>query len=261
MTIDSTQRRRGRGLIVPTVMTVVALAVLFALGSWQLERKTWKENLIATVDARLAGPAEALPPPAQWSGLRQERDEFRRVSFRAEILPSQTALPGDQEARVYTSGSALRDDVTKPGYFVFAPARLGTGQTVVVNRGFVANTHPDAATPPAPRPAGEIEITGVLRWPESPGWFIPDYSERERLWYLRDPVAMAQQAQWGPVAPFYIEQELPVPAAGGPTPGKLKVNLTDNHLQYALTWYGLALVLLAVYATWFWKRREEQTAS
>jgi surfeit locus 1 family protein len=253
--------RLRRGLLVPSVMTVGALAALIALGSWQLERKVWKENLIAAIEARLAGPAEALPPSAQWNALKQEDDEFRRVKFRAEIGPDKAAAQSDAEARVYTSGSALRDDVKAPGYFVFAPARLASGQTVVVNRGYVVNAHPDAATPPVARPDGVVEITGVLRWPEPSNWFVTDYSARENLWYVRDPASMARQAQWGAVAPFYIEQELPVPADGLPKPGKLKVSLPDNHLQYALTWYGLALVLLGIYGAWFWKRREEQMAA
>ena len=89
-----------------------------------------------------------------------------------------------------------------------------------------------------------------MRWPETRHWFTPADDPVRNLWFARDPAAMAAAKALGSVPAFYVEQESPVPPGGLPRPGKLAVALPDNHLQYALTWYGLALVLLIVFASW-----------
>lgn len=247
-------RSRGLrdGLIAPTLFALVGIAILIGLGVWQLERKTWKENLIATINAHLTQSPQALPAPAQWPGLTAAKDEYRRVTFRAEFLPGEEAL-------VYTAGSAFRPDVHGPGYWVFAPTRLADGSIVIVDRGFI----PPASKDPASRaamPSGTVDIVGVMRWPETRGLFIPAAEPANNVWYLRDPAAMAKAHGWANPAPFYIEQESPVPAGGLPLPGKLVVNLPDNHLQYALTWFGLAAGLAAIYASWLVRWRRERAA-
>ena len=117
-----------RGLLLPAAATLCGLAVLLALGTWQVERKGWKEALIATLNERAAAAPVALPPPEHWSRLTPENSEFLRVRLRADFR-------GD-DALVFTSGSALRDDVKSPGYFVFTGAQLPGGEHVVVNRGY-----------------------------------------------------------------------------------------------------------------------------
>jgi surfeit locus 1 family protein len=238
-----------RGLLIPSLTALAAFAVLVGLGVWQLERKAWKEGLIDTLTRWLSAPPIALPPPDQWRRFTQQDDEFRHVSFRAEV-------PAGQEALVYTSGSSLRPDVSGSGYWVFSPARVGGG-TVVVDRGFVPEGRQEAKTRPEGQAAATIDVVGVLRWPETPGMFAPADDPAHNLWFTRDPVAMAKAKQWGDVAPFYVEQESPVPPGGLPKPGPLKVSLPNDHLQYALTWFGLALVLVAVFG--FWVRSRLQT--
>jgi surfeit locus 1 family protein len=98
--------------------------------------------------------------------------------------------------------------------------------------------------------SGTIDIVGVMRWPEQRGTFTPADDPQGNVWYMRDPVGMAAVKKWATNAPFYIDQEAPVPPGGLPKPGKLDVQLTDNHLQYALTWFGLALALAGVYLVW-----------
>ena len=99
-------------------------------------------------------------------------------------------------------------------------------------------------------PQGAVDIVGVLRWPEARGLFTPADDVAGNVWYLRDPKAMAAAKKWDAAAPFYIDQEAPVPTGGLPLPGKLAVALPDNHLQYAITWFGLALALAGVYVAW-----------
>ena len=230
-------------MIEAAVLTAAGIAVLIGLGIWQLDRKVGKENLIATLDTRLARAPADLPPREDWARLTPGKDEYTRVKFPAEFLPREEAL-------VYTAGSAFRPDVQGPGYWVFAPARLAGGSTVVVDRGFVPPDRKDPATRAQGTPLGSIDIVGVMRWPEARGMFTPDDDPKTNVWYLRDQNAMAATKKWEAPAPFYIEQESPVPPGGLPKPGKLIVSLPDDHLQYALTWFGLALGLAGVYGTW-----------
>jgi surfeit locus 1 family protein len=225
-----------RGLFVPIVFILASLAVLVSLGTWQLERKAWKESLIAELERKLAAAPTTLPPPERWPQLFAATDEFRRVTFSAEFLR--------EEALAYTSGSALRPDASGPGYWVLSPARLTGGGLVVVNRGFVPEGRQDAKTRTEGQPRGVVEVVGALRWPESRGLFTPDDQPAKNLWFARDPAAIAVAKGWGLVAPFYIEQEAPPPPGGLPKVGPLKPTLPNNHLQYAVTWYGLALVML-----------------
>jgi len=235
-------KRRG-GVLEATVFAVVGVAILIGFGVWQLDRKVWKESLITALTERLAKAPENLPPRDAWPRLVPEANEFRRVTFPAEFLAGEEAL-------VYGAGSSLRSDVKGAGYWVFAPARLPGGSVVIVNRGFVPldRKEPDTRTMGAPR--GSIDIVGNLRWPETRGLFTPADDTKTNVWYLRDTKAMAAAKKWAVVAPFYIDQEAPVPAGGLPLPGKLEVRLSNNHLQYAVTWFGLALALAGVYVVW-----------
>lgn len=238
----------GRGLAVPAVMALTTFAILVSLGTWQVERKAWKEQLIATLDRRLAAAPATLPALPQWPALDPARDEFRRVVLTAELL-------NDKEALVYTSGSSLRGDVSGPGYWVFTPARLVDGSLVMIDRGFVPEGRRDPATRSVGQTVGRAELVGVLRWPEAAGPFTPAASPSANLWFARDPAGMAAAKAIGPIAPFYVEQEGPVPAGGLPLPARLRPNLPNNHLGYIVTWYGLAVVLIGVFGVWAIRRR------
>src|SRR5262245_29487242 len=104
--------------------------VLIGLGTWQLDRKTWKEGLIEALAARTSAEPMPLPAPERWSALDPGNDEFRRVSFAGTIAPGREAL-------VYAAGSSVRPDIKGVGYWVFAPIELAGGAVVVVNRGFL----------------------------------------------------------------------------------------------------------------------------
>src|SRR5262249_30900523 len=93
-------------------------------------------------------------------------------------------------------------------------------------------------------------LVGALRWPEDRGFFTPKDDPAKNLWFARDLNTMARAKGWGDVAPFYIELETPTGASGVPRAGRLKVSLRNDHLQYALTCFGLAVVLAFVFAFW-----------
>ena len=251
MNAQAEPRRRG-GFVLFAFFVLAALGVLVALGTWQLERKAWKEGLIADLDRKLSAPPADLPPRERWPQLNAATDEFRRVAFPAEFLTGEEAL-------VYSSGSALRPDAAGPGYWVFSPARLTGGSLVVVDRGFVPEGRQDPKTRAQGQPSGVVEIVGAMRWPEQRGAFTPNDDPARGLWFARDPASMAAAKNWGNVAPFYIDQEAP-PAPGNlPKAGPLKPSLPNNHLQYAVTWYGLALVTL-ISALLLWRARRRGAA-
>jgi surfeit locus 1 family protein len=221
-----------RSVITASVFAAIGFAILCGLGIWQVERLQWKGKLIADLNARVSVPPVALPAQPE-----QATDEFRRVRVRVQFASGEHAL-------VYTPGSALRPDVPGAGYWVMVPARSERG-TVVINRGYVA---PEARANVGSAPSGDVEIVGALRWPEEGTFFTPRDEPANNVWYRRDPASIAAAKNWGVVAPFYIEQEAPQP--GAPKAGPLVVKLPNNHLQYAITWFGLAGALAAVYFVW-----------
>jgi surfeit locus 1 family protein len=240
----SARRRSIAGL---GIVTLVIVAVLLSLGFWQLQRRTEKHALIAALTERLAGAPGALPSPSAWGTLTQATDEFRRVSFTATYKP----LP---DGMVYSSGSGVRPDVQGPVTWAFLPARLPSGETVVINAGFVQNTMQDRAQQDRAVQklvTGEpVRLTGYLRFPETAGTLTPHDDVTKRLWFNRDQLMMAQALGWGAVAPFYIDLETPAPANSIPKPGPLEVHLKDDHMQYAITWFSLAAAVVIAFGVW-----------
>ena len=253
MTGISASRRGGIGF---GAFTLLMVALFVGLGVWQLQRRVEKHALIAALTERLAVAPGPLPSPSQWSTLTPNRDEFRRVRFAAIYQPAPDAM-------VYSSGSAVREDISGPGTWAFMPTRLPTGETVVINTGFVPNIMQDreqqdrAVTRIV---TGEpVTLSGYIRFPETAGVLTPSENLVKRLWFTRDHLAMARALGWGangkPVAPFYIDLEQPVPASGIPKPGPLQVHLKDDHLQYAITWFGLAGAVVIAFGVWLRAQR------
>ncbi len=237
MTASAGRLRRVAGL---TVFSVVMVAVLIGLGVWQLHRRVEKHALIGLLDERLAAAPVPLPAPSAWPKLTQAHDEFRRVTFPA-------TFEARSEAHVFSSGSAVRADITSPGVWVFTPARVEGPGVVAINRGFAPEGQFDRISPP---PSGTVMLNGYLRFAEAPGMWTPLADRAKRLWFLRDPAGMAQALEWGNIAPFYIDLETPAPANGIPKPGPLEVHLKDDHMQYAITWFGLAAAVGIAFAVW-----------
>jgi cytochrome oxidase assembly protein ShyY1 len=250
--------RRGRDGVAGFGVFTLAIVMLFiALGVWQLQRRVEKHALIAALTERLAAAPGALPSPAHWSALTPEHDEFRRVNLTAIYPP----LP---DAMVYSSGSAVREDISGPGTWAFLPARLPDGTTVVINAGFVQNTMQDRVQ--QDRAVGRlitnepVMLTGYIRFPESSGALTPPENPAKRLWFTRDHLAMARALGWGEVAPFYIDLETPAPTSGIPKPGALEVHLKDDHMQYAVTWFALAGAVVIAFAVWLRAQRRLSTS-
>lgn len=238
--------RRWGTLLAPGLATLAALAILLSLGVWQLERREWKNDLLARIEARAHGEPGTITPEAEWPLWRAEDDEFRRVRVTGVFLY-------DRETPVHGLMAGQRGAPVQ-GFYLFTPLRRPDGSVVAVNRGFVPTELRDPAARPGSQPAGDVAATGLVRAPEARGWFVPANDLSRRDWFVRDPAEMARA--WGlrRVAPFYIDADA-TPAPGGwPKGGQTQLALPNNHLQYAVTWFGLALTLVGVFGAWAWQR-------
>ena len=235
-----------RSLLAPGLATLIALAILLSLGFWQLERKAWKESLIAQIEARAHGTPADIVLEAQWQGWRADDDEFRRVRLTGTFLH-------EKEVAVHGLMSAQRGSPMQ-GFYIFTPLHLASGATVMVNRGFVPPELRDPASRTDSRPVGEATVTGLVRAPEARGWFMPDNRPERDEWFTRDLAAMARARGLERVAPFWIDADPSPNATGWPRPGQTRLAIPNNHLGYALTWFGLALTLVAVFGAWAWRR-------
>jgi len=253
MTSDAASRR-GAGLsslLVPAIFALPVFALLVSLGVWQLHRLAWKEDLLAQIDQRLNAPATPLPPRAQWSSLSQEADEYRHVSVTGRF-------EHDNEVYVFrTAGSGIGE----AGFLVLTPLRLADGSRILVNRGFVPERLRDPATRAAGQTSGDVTVAGALRWPEDRNMFTPADEPARRVWYTRDPVSMARALNLADPAPFSIDADVAAdqgqPLHGGAT----VVALHNDHLSYAVTWFGLAATLVGVFGVFAWRRLKAQPAS
>ena len=235
-----------RSLVAPGLAALVALVVLVGLGTWQLQRRAWKDDLIARIEARSQGEAGAILPEEAWPGWRAEADEFRRVRVTGTFLH-------EHEAPVHGLAPAERGAPVQ-GFYLFTPLRLAGGAMVLVNRGFVPTELRDPPSRPASQPHGEVTVTGLVRAPEPRSWFTPDDVPALNRWFARDPQAIAAAKGLERVAPFYVEADGAPNPGGWPRGGQTRLNLPNNHLQYALTWYGIALTLVGVFAAFAWRR-------
>ncbi len=240
------QRSSWRALAIPGLFTSVALAILVALGVWQLERRAWKADLIARIEARAYGEPVPLPAATLWPEWNATEHEYLRVRA-AGVFDhgAETAVHGLMAAE---RGRPVQ------GFYLLTPLRLQDGSAVIVNRGFVPTELKDPAARPLSQPRGEVTVIGLMRAPEKRGWFVPENDPRHEVWFVRDVRAIAEAKGLGPVAPFIIDADATPTPGGWPRGGQTRLSVPNDHLQYALTWFGLALTLIAVFLA-FARRR------
>lgn len=216
-----------------------ALAVLLGLGTWQLQRLEWKTGLIATIEARRAAPA--APLPAALDADRRMAWEFTRVA-----LSGRFRHDGEMSVLAQTRNG-------RAGRRIVAPFEVDGGGAVLVDRGWA----PDGGA--VERPAGPVALEGLLRGPPAGNPFRPDDRPGDGVWYRVDPAAMARAAGLPPRG-FYVQAAGAAAPGRYPVPGGPALALRNDHLGYALTWYGLAAALAAV-AVAFRRRRARGAAA
>jgi surfeit locus 1 family protein len=221
-----------RPLPVLTAATVVALAILIGLGTWQLQRRAEKHELLDQIAARSSAP----PAPVEILFATGDYAAFRHATADGTF---------DHAKEAYVYAPRADDGPTRQGFKVVTPLHLVSGGTILVDRGWIAEAKKDPATRKAGQFEGEIEVTGTLRPPATPGTFTPPPDLATRTFYLRDSAAIAAALDITLTRPLILEATSAVD--GGPEPRPSDINIPDNHLNYALTWYSLAVVLLVIY--------------
>jgi surfeit locus 1 family protein len=231
-------RWRLAGLVWPTTLTLAALAVLIGLGNWQMSRKAGKDALIAKIAERVSAPPIRLAGDGQVTRVETDDPEYMHVSFRGRFHH-------DKERYLYAPAPAGL------GWHVYTPLEWAPAHFVWINRGFVPDARKDPATRSEGQLSGEVEITGLLRVRHDKGAFVPDNDVAHNLWYWPDVAAMQASAFAGTGARTYaaaVDADLrPEPPGGLPRGGVTRLDLPNRHLEYALTWYGLALTLIGVF--------------
>ncbi|HEY9549325.1 MAG TPA: SURF1 family protein [Kiloniellaceae bacterium] len=237
-------RRRFRPTPWATVFTLAALAVLVALGTWQVQRLFWKQDQIALRQARAEAPAvplpQSFPDPA---GM-----EFTRVRLEGRFLHDDEFYLG------------ARTDNGRVGLNVVTPFRLDDGRVILVNRGWVPENRRDPATRAEGQPAGEVAVEGLLR---TDGWKGFDFAKppndpAERFYFWLDLPVMAEGVSEGPVITDVYADAVASELPGGlPIGGQTRVNLPNDHLEYAITWYSFAVILAVIWFLYSYRREED----
>ena len=246
----SQTHRLGRVMTVTFVVMMLALAVTCTwLGTWQLHRLAEKEALIAAVAERLDAPPIPVPAADQWAGLDLAALNFRPVSLAGAFRYNQTVT-------VFTSLANARGAASGPGYWVVTPFVLDGGGTVFVNRGFVPEAMQAAAVADGEADVTPVTITGLLRPGEAAGFMTPAADTSNRVEWVRDPARLAAMVDpaMAPFAPFYVD--LPAGPPGElPQGGETVIAFPNNHLGYAYTWYGFAIVAVVMLGYWLARQR------
>jgi len=225
-----------KGLVGLTALMLAGLALLIGLGVWQLKRLEWKQGLIAQIEARTKGPPITLEDAVALAGQGRDPSYYRvRVDGRFHHA-KERYLYAVSEGRV--------------GWHVITPLETEDGDIVLVDRGFV----PDELKDPSARALGQVEnvvtVTGIARSPETQTLFTPDNEPKVNRWFWRDLGGMARSmfpAGTIDVAPFFLEADKSEVPGFWPEGGQTRLEIPNNHLQYAITWFLLGACLLIVY--------------
>jgi surfeit locus 1 family protein len=220
---------RLRQLLWPSVMAATMLAVLLGLGTWQVQRLHWKRGLLAQIAHAEAAPA--VPMPA-------EPEPFAKVQLTGRLR--------DDLAASY--GAEVRDTSTGPllGTRLIVPLERDESDTVLVDRGWVPESRPRAIA----KPNGEVTLEGYVRPGDTAGLFSATDNPATRQFYTLDPAAIGAALGLRRVAPFILVAMGTAPPERYPDPARHLPQPPNNHLSYAITWYGLAVALVVIFVLW-----------
>ena len=232
-----------KNLVLLSVFSALGLVVLIGLGSWQLQRLVWKEGLIKRIEARArAAPRSLGSVEAAWQ--KTQDIEYMAVSVRGQFLH-------DKERYYYAPGRS------GPGWHVYTPLKLADERVLWVNRGFLPTHLRDPALRRSGLPLGATTVVGLARSAGVQGVFTPDNDISGNQWYWRDLPAMAASAYdktQVTTLPFFVDAAAQSTPDQWPKGGVTRIKLSNRHLEYALTWFGLAGALAGVFAVYAWGR-------
>lgn len=225
----------------------IVFMILIGLGTWQVERLQWKQDLLATIAARTHAKPLSLNEIELQYGRTGDVD-YTPVTATGEFMH-------DAERHFFATWQGAS------GYYVYTPLRLETGRVVFVNRGFVPFDQKDPKTRQQGQVSGPQTITGLARnpLPGKPSMMVPDNDPDKNIFYWKDLRAMAILSDLDVdrgVLPFFMDADARPNPGGLPRGGVTMINLPNSHLQYAITWYGLAAALAGVMGVVLYRRQQ-----
>lgn len=243
-TIEARSGNRGTWLLL--AFSIPVLILLLVLGTWQVQRLHWKEGLIQRIEERINSAPEPLEK------IEAVYRETGDVDYRPTEVAGSFLHEGERHYLATWQGQS--------GFFVHTPLVLEDGRYIFVNRGFVPYDRKEPGTRPQGQVSGTVQIGGLARTaPEKkPSFIVPENDPAKNIFYWKDLGAMASSAGLPErdVYPFYIDADDAPNPGGLPVGGVTRIDLPNNHLQYAVTWYGLAFALVCVLGYWFVRGRK-----
>ena len=236
-----------RGYWLLLILSLIVFSMLLSLGFWQLKRLTWKEELLATIETRIASSP---------SSLEEILTKFH-AGEDVEYMP--VYIEGNFQHSFERHFYATNNGV--PGWYVFTPLQFESSRIIFVNRGFVPVTLKLANQRKESLIGGQVEVTGLVRVPpeKKPNFFTPDNQLEDNEFYwrnLKEMISSISLPTGDQVEPLFIDAK-PNPNLVYPQGGTTLIKLPNNHLQYAITWFGLALILVAVCSSFLWSKLKE----
>ncbi|MGH6864776.1 MAG: SURF1 family protein [Methyloceanibacter sp.] len=241
---------RNRGLLGLTLFMAVGLALLIWLGVWQLNRLDWKDGLITRIETRSQRKPMTLDEAIAKAKEVRDPSYFR--------VHAEGRFHHAQERHLYAF--SLEGE---PGWHVITPLQTVDGEVVLVDRGFVPPSIKDPSSRALGQITGVVSVTGLVRMGEQGGIFTPDNDAQKNRWFSRDLPGMARSmfpSGTIQVAPFFIEADDSNVPGGWPDGGQTRLQIPNNHLQYAITWFSLAAALAILYGVYVHRvyRREKR---
>ena len=215
------------------MLALPAFAILLTLGTWQLQRMQWKNDLIASFESRASGAPIAVP--AANAGLVD--GEFRRLALVGTF---------QHDKEVFLTGRTYEGNA---GFHIVTPFKLDDGRIILINRGWVSEDYRDPVKRAFSQITGLVTVAGILRRPGVKGYFVPENEPDNGFWFTLVPSQINAHLGLGAqaIGQFYADAVRTSDVVTLPIAAKTKLNLRNAHLSYAMTWYGIALALIGVY--------------
>lgn len=218
-----------RRILVPMMIGLVGASILIGLGTWQVQRLAWKEGILSTIDARISAPPVAVPAAPD-----PEADKYLPVA-------TEGVLSGP-ELHVLVGAKQLG-----AGYRLIQPLLTDGGRRIMVDRGLIPLEAKEAE-----RERGPVRVIGNLHWPDEINSSTPERDEGRRIWFARDVPAMAAALNTEPVL-LVVREQLAGPGGDITALPVDTASISNNHLQYAITWFSLAAIWLVMTGYLIWR--------
>ena len=230
-----------RPIFWPTAMMLPIVVFALGLSAWQMERRDWKLGILDRIAQNQAAPAMPFDELIKGDPLRRE---YGRVRIAGTLL-------NDKE--YYLAARSLKDDV---GLQVVTPLKTDDGTIVLFDRGFVPSEKKDPKTRAAGQPSGRVELIGLVRRSQVKRQFAPDNAPDRNIWFYVDVPRMRQMAGAKPdpvLDTFFLEADATPNPGGLPIGGQTRLDIPNDHLQYAITWFLIAMAGIGVYLAYHWE--------